>query len=93
MRIPGIATGSTWLRTICHRVAPSPRAAFRSELGTAVSASWALMITTGRVRRPRVMPAERIVRPLSDGAGPAVKIAPDVTGSSARTRIAKPSIP
>ena len=90
VRIPGIATGRTWLRTVCHLVAPTPKPACRSELGTARRASCELIITTGRVNKPRVRPADSTVLPL---AASFPKIAPDVIGSSTLTRMANPSMP
>jgi hypothetical protein len=94
VRIPGRALGSTWFQTVCQRVPPSPKLANRREFGTALIASCALMIINGRIRTPRVSPAERIVRPLSvDPSPPIPKTVPLVIGSSRRTKIARPKIP
>ncbi len=77
VRIPGSAMGSTWWRTTCQRVAPSPYAACRMESGTARMASWAAMMMTGRINSDRVSAPERMLR----------------WKPSARTKTASPRMP
>ncbi len=94
VRIPGIAFGRTWLHTVCQRVAPSPKAASRSEFGTALIASCELMIIRGRMSKPKVRPAEMIVRPLAVVESVRPKIAATCEGlQNACTNTARPRMP
>jgi hypothetical protein len=80
VRMPGAAYGRTWPRTTSQRVAPTPKPASRMLSGTARMASAPVMMTMGRTRTARVMPAAMMVRPP-------VKL------PSALTKTAKPRIP
>src|SRR5690606_16284789 len=77
VRIPGSASGRTWPRTVCHRVAPSAYAPDRIEFGTARIASWDAMMMTGRIRSVSVNAPEITLRP----------------SARARTKSASPRIP
>jgi hypothetical protein len=56
VRMPGMASGSTWWNTICMREAPNPSAAERIDGGTAASAARVAMMMVGSVIRDSVMP-------------------------------------
>ena len=56
VRIPGAAYGTTWLRTISQRVAPTPKAASRMLFGTARSASEVVITAIGRTSTASVRP-------------------------------------
>ena len=54
--MPGIASGSTWCKTICIFEAPRPSAASRIDGGTDVSAAREAMMMTGNVMRLKTRP-------------------------------------
>ena len=58
VRMPGLACGSTTLRTVWNLVAPRASEASRSSRGTARSASSVATITTGRVSTAIVRAAQ-----------------------------------
>ena len=77
VRIPGAAYGTTWLRTVSQRVAPTPKAASRMLFGTARSASDVVITAIGRTSTASVSP-------------PAIS---DLPRPSVLTNIASPSRP
>ena len=70
VRMPGSAAGRTWSRTICHRVAPRARAAWRSDWGTARSASWVVITMIGRISRLSVRTPGQQRRPQRQALDP-----------------------
>ena len=70
VRMPGRPTGRTWSRTICQRVAPRARAAWRSECGTVRSASWVAITMIGRISRLKRQDARQERRPQREGLDP-----------------------
>ena len=64
VRMPGIATGSTWYQIVCHLVAPSAYDPSRSDPGTARSASRVERMTTGSTSSASVEAPARTLRPM-----------------------------
>ena len=56
VRMPGIASGSTWWVTVCIREAPIPSAASRIEGGTEARAARPAMMIVGRVMSASTIP-------------------------------------
>ena len=61
--MPGSACGSTMLRMPCQRVPPRLALTVRNSIGTARSASSAVLMMTGRVMMARVSEPARIEVP------------------------------
>ena len=64
VRMPGAAYGRTWLRMVSQRVAPTPKAASRIEIGTARSASDAVITTIGSTTTASVSPPATRILPI-----------------------------
>ena len=64
VKIPGVATGSTWCQIVCHFVAPSAYEPSRSDPGTARSASRVERMTTGSTSSASVDAPARTLRPM-----------------------------
>ena len=56
VRMPGIANGKTWCDTVCTFEAPTPRAAWRIDGGTALIAARDAMMIVGRVISASTIP-------------------------------------
>jgi|GEM_PF-3941951 len=68
--MPGRPNGSTAMRIISQRVAPSARAASRCDCGTWRNTSRVMAVMIGRIITASTMPALSMVRPVVD-TGPA----------------------